>query len=64
MEQEKLENSFAAMNAELKAMNSRMNPVEERISDLEDRLMKGIQFKEHTESQPCPLKTEKTLEKQ
>ena len=52
------------MNAELKAMNSRMNPVEERISDLEDRLMKGIQFKEHTESQPCPPNTVKTLEKQ
>jgi len=51
------------MNAELKAMNSRVNPVEERISDLEDRLMKGIQFKEHTESQPCPPQNRKNPRK-
>ena len=56
-EQEKLENSFAEMNPVLKAMNSRMNLVEERISDLDDRLVKDIQYKEHTERQ----KQKKTL---
>ena len=35
--QEKLENSFAKMKAELKAMHSKMNNAEEWISDLEDR---------------------------
>ena len=33
--QEKLENSFAEIQTELKAINSRMNHAEERISDVE-----------------------------
>ena len=49
--QEKLENSFAEMKAELKAMNGRMNNVEERISDLEDTIMEITQSGQHTESQ-------------
>ena len=36
--QEKLENSFAEMQAELKALRSRMNNAEEQISDLGDRI--------------------------
>ena len=37
--QEKLENSFAEMQAELKALKSRMNNAEEHIGYLEDRMM-------------------------
>ena len=37
--QEKLENSFEEMQAELMAQRSRMNNGEEQISDLEDRIM-------------------------
>ena len=37
--QEKLENSFAEMQTELKAPESRMNNAEEQISDVEDRVM-------------------------
>ena len=37
--QEKLENSFAEMQAELKALKSRMNNAKEQISDLENRIM-------------------------
>ena len=37
--QEKLENSIAETQTELKALNSRMINAEERISDLEDRKM-------------------------
>ena len=37
--QEKLENSFAEMQAELRALKSRMNIAGEQISDLEDRIM-------------------------
>ena len=37
--QEKIENSFAKMKAELKAMSSRMNNAEEQICDLEDKIM-------------------------
>ena len=36
--QEKLENSFAEMQAELKALKSRRNQAEEEISDLEGRI--------------------------
>ena len=36
--QEKLENSFAEVKAELKALNSRMNNAKEQICDLEDRI--------------------------
>ena len=49
--QEKLENSFAEMKAELKAINSRMNNAEERISDLEDRIMEITQSNQQTKSQ-------------
>ena len=38
--QEKLENSFAEMQAYLKSFKSKMNNAEEQISDLEDRIMK------------------------
>ena len=37
--QEKLENSFAEMQTDLKALKSRMNNAEEQISDFEDRIM-------------------------
>ena len=37
--QEKLENSFAKMKAELKAMNSKLNNAEELICDLKDTIM-------------------------
>ena len=40
--QEKLENSFAEMKAELKAMNTRLNNAEEQINDLQDRTMEKI----------------------
>ena len=46
--QEKLENSFTEMKAELKAMNSRMNNAEESISDLEDRKMEITQSGQQT----------------
>ena len=49
--QEKLENLFAEMKAELKAINSRMNNAEERMSDLEDRIMEITQSEQQTESQ-------------
>ena len=35
--QEKLENSFAEKQTELKAIKSRMNDAEEQISDVEDK---------------------------
>ena len=41
--QEKLENSFAEMKAELKAMNTRLNNAEEQINDLQDRTMEITQ---------------------
>ena len=40
---EKLENSFAEMQIELKALKSRMNNADEKISDLEDRTMEITQ---------------------
>ena len=46
--QEKLENSFAEVKAELKALNSRMNNVEERISDLEDGIVETTQSGQQT----------------
>ena len=49
--QEKLENSFAEMQAELKALKSRMNNAEEQISDLEDRIMEITQSGQQTENQ-------------
>ena len=49
--QEKSENSFAEMKAELKAMHSRMNNSEEWISDLEDRIMEITQLGQQSESQ-------------
>ena len=49
--QEKFENSFAEMKAELKAMNSRMNNAEEQISHLEDRRMEITKSEQQTESQ-------------
>ena len=45
--QEKLENSFVEMKAELKAKNSRMHNAEERRSELETR-MEITQSKEQT----------------
>ena len=49
--QEKLENSFAEMQAKLKALNSRMNNEEEQISDLENRVMKITQLGQQAENQ-------------
>ena len=49
--QEKLENSFAETQAELKALKSRMNNAEEQISDLEDRIMEITQSGQQTENQ-------------
>ena len=42
--QEKLENSFAEMQAKLKALKSRMNNAREWISDLEGRIMEITQL--------------------
>ena len=44
MSQEKLENSFAEMQTELKAIKSRMNNAEEWISDVENRIMEITQL--------------------
>ena len=41
--QEKLENSFAEIQTELKVLKSRTNNAEERISDLDDRIMEFTQ---------------------
>ena len=41
--QEKLENSFAETQAELKALKGWMNNAEEKISDFEDRVMEITQ---------------------
>ena len=49
--QKKLENSFAEMQAELKALKSRMNNAEEQISDLEDRIMEITLSGQQTENQ-------------
>ena len=48
--QGKWENSFAEMQAELKALE-RMNNAEERISDVEDRIMEITQSGQQTENQ-------------
>ena len=44
--QEKLQNSFAEMKAELKAMNSRMKNSKEGVSELEDRIMEITQLEQ------------------
>ena len=49
--QDKLENSFAETQAELKALKSRMNNSEERISDLEYRIMEITQSGQQTKYQ-------------
>ena len=49
--QEKLENSFAETQAELKALMSRINNLEEWISDLEDRIMEITLSGQQTENQ-------------
>ena len=49
--QEKLENSFPGMQAELKALKRKMNNAEERISDLEDRIMEITQSGQQAENQ-------------
>ena len=49
--QEKLENSFAEMQAEVKAVNSRMNNAEEQISDGEDRITEITQSQQQSENQ-------------
>ena len=48
--QEKLENLFEEMKAELKAKNSRMNNAEEWISDVKDKIMEITQFEKQTET--------------
>ena len=49
--QEKLENSFAELQTELKALNNIINNAEEWVSDLEDRIME------------IPNQTEKQMKK-
>ena len=49
--QEKLENSFAEMQTELKAIKSRMNNAEGQISGMEDRIMEITQSGQQTENQ-------------
>ena len=49
--QEKLENSFAEMQRELKAIKTRMNNAEEQISDMEDKIMEITQPGQQTENQ-------------
>ena len=48
---EKLENSFAEMQIELKAIKTRMNNAEEWISNLEDRIMEITQSGQQTKNQ-------------
>ena len=48
--QEKIENSFTEMQAELKALKSRISSAEEWISDLEDRIMETTQSGQQTEN--------------
>ena len=50
-DQEKLGNSFAEIQTELKAMKTRMNNAEEQISDMEDRIMEITQSGQQTENQ-------------
>ena len=49
--QEKLENSFAEMQAELKTLKNTMNNAEEQISDLEDRIMEITRSGQQLENQ-------------
>ena len=49
--QEKLENSFAEIQTELRAVKIRMNNAEERISDVEDSIMEITQSGQQTEKQ-------------
>ena len=49
--QEKLENSSAEMQTELKVLKSRMNNAEGLISDLEDRIREFTQSGKQTENQ-------------
>ena len=49
--QEKLENSFAEMQTELKALKSRMHKAGEWIFDLDDRIMQITQSGQQTENQ-------------
>ena len=48
---EKLENSFAEIQTELKAIKSRMNNAEEQISEMEDKIIGIIQSGQLTENQ-------------
>ena len=49
--QEKLENSFAEIQTELRAVKTRMNNAEERISDAEGRIIEITQIGQQTENQ-------------
>ena len=49
--QEKLDNSFAEIQTELKAIKSRMKNAEEWISDVDDKIMEITQSAEQTENQ-------------
>ena len=57
--QEKIENSFAEMKAELKALNSRKNNAEEWISNLEGRKTEITQLGQQTENQMKKHETNK-----
>ena len=50
MSKEKLENSFAEMQTELKVIKTRMNNAEEWISDVKDKIMEITQSGQQTES--------------
>ena len=54
--QEKLENSLAEMQTELKALKSRVNNAEEWISEVEDRIMEITQSGQQTENQMKNIK--------
>ena len=49
--QEKLENSFAEIQTELKAIKTRMNNAQEQPSDVEDRIMEITQTGQQKENQ-------------
>ena len=49
--QDKLENSFAEIQPELKAIKTRMNNAEEWISDVEDRIIEITQTGQQTQNQ-------------
>ena len=58
---EKIENSFAEMQTELKPPKSRMNNAEEQINNLEDRIMEITQLGQQRENQIKKKKNMKAI---